>query len=65
MEIPNNEYRISITSKCNMKCIYCHNEGNEHRSELSIDDIRTLINNSYGFNLHSIRLTGGEPLIHD
>lgn len=65
IEIPNNEYRISITSKCNMKCYYCHNEGNEHRSELTIDDIRKLIDNSYNLNLQSIRLTGGEPLIHD
>ena len=29
LQLPKNEYRISITSGCNMKCVYCHNEGNK------------------------------------
>lgn len=28
MELAKNELRISITAACNMKCVYCHNEGN-------------------------------------
>lgn len=62
--LPKNEYRISIISSCNMKCIYCHNEGNKKKSMLSIEDIKKIIKNSYGLGMSKVRLTGGEPLIH-
>lgn len=65
MKLPKNEYRISITSGCNMKCVYCHNEGNKIISKLSKDDIELLIKNSYDLGLEQIRLTGGEPLVHN
>ena len=64
MKIPRNEYRISIISTCNMKCTYCHNEGNISKDILSKDDIEKIIKDSEGLGLESIRLTGGEPLIH-
>jgi len=63
-KLPKNEYRISITSACNMKCVYCHNEGNNHIANLSIEDIDLLLKNSKGIGLKSVRLTGGEPTIH-
>ena len=64
LQLPKNEYRISITSGCNMKCVYCHNEGNKVINQLSKDDIESLIQNSYDLGLEQVRLTGGEPLIH-
>lgn len=64
LRLPKNEYRISITSGCNMKCVYCHNEGNKVIKQLSKEDIRKLIDCSYGLGLEQVRLTGGEPLIH-
>lgn len=64
MELPQNSYRISIISSCNMKCEYCHNEGNKTVNMLSKVDIENLIKNSFDFNIKSVRLTGGEPLIH-
>lgn len=64
IKIPKGEYRLSITSACNMKCVYCHNEGNTEFSQLSIKDIDSLISNSVNVDLHSIRLTGGEPTVH-
>ncbi len=64
LQLPKNEYRISITSGCNMKCVYCHNEGNHVINQLSKDDIEELIKNSYDLNLEQVRITGGEPLIH-
>ena len=64
LQLPKNEYRISITSSCNMKCIYCHNEGNCTHSQLSKDQIESLIVNSYDLGLEQVRITGGEPLIH-
>lgn len=64
MELPQNSYRISIISACNMKCEYCHNEGNKEINIISKDDIELLIKNSSKFNIKEVRLTGGEPLIH-
>ena len=64
LQLPKNEYRISITSGCNMKCVYCHNEGNHVINQLSKDDIEELIKNSYDLGLEQVRITGGEPLIH-
>lgn len=64
LQLPKNEYRISITSGCNMRCVYCHNEGNKVINQLSKDDIESLIVNSYDLGLEQVRLTGGEPLIH-
>lgn len=64
MILPRKELRISITSKCNMKCVYCHNEGNEKNSELNVDEIRKIIETAAGYGLVSVRLTGGEPLVH-
>ena len=64
MVLPKNEYRISITSLCNMKCSYCHNEGNHCYNFLDKDDIEKLILSSYNLGLESIRLTGGEPTMH-
>ena len=63
-KIPRGEYRISITSACNMKCVYCHNEGQSSFAQLSLNDIDLLLANSYDLGLTSVRLTGGEPLIH-
>lgn len=64
LQLPKNEFRISITSGCNMKCVYCHNEGNHVINQLSKDDIEELIKNSYDLGLEQVRITGGEPLIH-
>ena len=43
LEIPRNQYRMSIISSCNMKCVYCHNEGNNEISMLKLEDIEKII----------------------
>lgn len=62
--LPRNEIRISITSACNMKCIYCHNEGNKEINFLTKKQIEEIIISGINYGLKSVRLTGGEPLIH-
>lgn len=64
MILPKKELRISITSKCNMKCVYCHNEGNKRNAELNIEEIRNIVEAVSDYGLESVRLTGGEPLMH-
>lgn len=57
LEIPRNQYRMSIISSCNMKCTYCHNEGNKSISILKIEDIEKIIKDSLDYGLKAIRLT--------
>ncbi len=67
LNLPSGDLRISITNGCNMKCTYCHNEGQTIRKEvkfLSVEDIKYLVNNAKPYGLKKVRLTGGEPLIH-
>ena len=63
MNLKSQEYRLSITSACNMKCEYCHNEGNSHCSMLTPEDVDKILADSYNIGLKTIRLTGGDPLV--
>ena len=63
MELAKNELRISITAACNMKCVYCHNEGNTKMAILTKEQIRKIVEASKDFGLKKIRITGGEPLV--
>lgn len=57
LEIPRNQYRMSIISSCNMKCVYCHNEGNNEISMLKLEHIEKIIKDSKEYGLKAIRLT--------
>ncbi|MGQ9781762.1 MAG: GTP 3',8-cyclase MoaA [Nitrososphaeria archaeon] len=57
--------RISVTSKCNLKCFYCHSEGIKIKDnkELSIEDMVTIAKLTASYGVKTIKLTGGEPLL--
>ncbi|MBI5632309.1 MAG: GTP 3',8-cyclase MoaA [Nitrospirae bacterium] len=59
--------RISITDKCNLRCIYCMpSEGvapAEHTDILSYEEIIRVATIAAGLGVRKIRLTGGEPLV--
>ena len=59
--------RISVTDKCNLRCVYCMpEEGIEyipHKEIISYEEILRLANAFASLGIHSIKLTGGEPLI--
>lgn len=59
--------RISITDKCNLRCIYCMpSEGvvpAEHTDILSYEEIIRVAKIAAGLGVRKIRLTGGEPLV--
>lgn len=63
MELAKNELRISITAACNMKCVYCHNEGNTKMANLTKEQVRKIVEGCNGLGLRKIRITGGEPLV--
>ncbi len=58
------DLRVSITDRCNYKCIYCRTgEVGAQYPELAIDEYLRLINLFVGLGITKVRLTGGEPLL--
>jgi GTP 3',8-cyclase len=59
--------RISVTDKCNLRCVYCMPEEGLPwlgRSEiLSYEEICQLVSEMAAMGLRRVRLTGGEPLV--
>ena len=56
--------RISLTSRCNLRCIYCHAEGEVNpREQMSAADIAELMQVGVKFGIKSVKFTGGEPLL--
>jgi cyclic pyranopterin phosphate synthase len=59
--------RISITDRCNLKCIYCTPEkGIKHfdRAEILMsDEIIRIVRIACKYGVRKVRLTGGEPLL--
>jgi GTP 3',8-cyclase len=61
---PVTNLRISLTSRCNLSCIYCHAEGEKNpESEMSADEIIAIMQTAAKFGIRTIKFTGGEPLI--
>jgi cyclic pyranopterin phosphate synthase len=62
-----NYLRISVTDRCNLRCIYCMPpEGVpqiSHSEVLSYEEIRTVVRAAAELGICKIRLTGGEPLV--
>src|SRR5579863_8373809 len=58
------DLRISITDRCNYKCVYCRtgNEGALY-GDLPFDDYLRMARVLVGMGITKIRLTGGEPLL--
>jgi len=61
--------RISITDRCNLKCIYCMPEkGLKHFAQAEIltsDEIITIVRIACKYGVRKVRLTGGEPLLRE
>lgn len=59
--------RISLTDKCNLRCIYCMpSDGNsffEKEENLNNDEIYKIVKESAKLGIRKVRLTGGEPLV--
>lgn len=59
--------RISVTDRCNLRCIYCMpSQGIEMKSRdkmLTFDEIKRVAEIFAALGITKIRLTGGEPLV--
>jgi len=60
------DLRVSVTDRCNYKCIYCRTgEYGAQYPELAIDEYLRLIRLFVSLGIEKVRLTGGEPLLRN
>ncbi len=59
--------RISITDRCNLRCVYCMPEGGvpalSHEEILSYEEMVRVVRVAAGAGITKVRLTGGEPTV--
>jgi len=59
--------RISVTDRCNLRCVYCMPPGGvvcrPHEEILRYEEIETIVRAATELGISKIRLTGGEPLV--
>ena len=61
-----NYMRISLTDKCNLRCVYCMPEDMTFRPRAELlqdEEIFRLVDLFAGLGFHKFRLTGGEPTV--
>lgn len=58
---------LELTGRCNLRCVHCRASAssivNEDKSELSLDEIKRIIDDVASFSKPILILTGGEPLV--
>lgn len=58
--------RISITDRCNLRCVYCMPEHGvasmRHEDVLSYEEILRTVRALAALGIHHVRVTGGEPM---
>jgi cyclic pyranopterin phosphate synthase len=62
-----NDLRISVTDRCNLRCVYCMPEVGmtfqPREALLSFEEITRVARVARGLGVTAMRLTGGEPLV--
>ncbi|MGB2679495.1 MAG: GTP 3',8-cyclase MoaA [Candidatus Acidiferrum sp.] len=63
------DLRISVTDRCNFRCVYCRSADPEnyrdHEEILSWAELRRLAGIFVGLGIRKVRITGGEPLVRE
>jgi cyclic pyranopterin phosphate synthase len=58
--------RVSVTDRCNLRCLYCMPPDgvvpSEHKDILTYEEIVRIVKIGAGLGVRKVRLTGGEPL---
>lgn len=60
--------RLAVTKKCNLRCSYCHGEGEErepeqYNGEMTVEEIVRIVHVAVDLGISRVKLTGGEPLM--
>src|SRR5436305_4115795 len=61
-----NNLRISVTDRCNIRCVYCMPESVQflpRRELLTFEEIERFVRVAAPLGIDKLRLTGGEPLV--
>jgi len=62
-----NYLRVSITDRCNLRCVYCMPETGirliEHSEIITYEEILDVIKEGIQLGITKVRITGGEPLV--
>ena len=57
-------FRMSITNRCNLNCLYCHHDGMlPSKDEMTPLEIEKITKIAKDLGVRRVRLSGGEPLI--
>lgn len=65
MQLANERMRLIVTSKCNLDCFYCHNEGQAKGSAfMSRDGFSCVLAGLSTSSVSEVTVSGGEPLLH-
>lgn len=59
--------RVSVTQKCNLRCPFCHREGEDTGSgiEMTPEEMARIVRVAASLGVTKVKLTGGEPLLRD
>jgi len=58
------DLRISITDRCNYRCVYCRtgNDGAQY-ADLKLEEYQRMVRVLVSLGIEKVRITGGEPLL--
>ncbi len=60
------DVRVSITDRCNYRCVYCRSGNNGAQyAELPLSDYLRMARLLVGLGIEKVRITGGEPLLRN
>jgi GTP 3',8-cyclase len=66
-ERPISYLRVSVTDRCNLRCLYCMPPQGvpfrQHAEILRYEEIARVVRAAAGLGISKVRLTGGEPLV--
>ena len=61
--------RVSITDRCNLRCVYCRREGDDdfeyisRKNILTYEELLSVLDVFVKLGIRKVRITGGEPLV--
>jgi len=62
-----NYLRISVTDRCNLRCVYCMPKDGvkllNHSDIITFEEILEVIKVGVSLGIEKVRITGGEPLV--
>ncbi|MFH0748584.1 MAG: GTP 3',8-cyclase MoaA [Candidatus Bathyarchaeota archaeon] len=64
---PLDNLRLSVTQRCNLRCFFCHREGESSHTnnEMTSREIERIVRVAVSLGIKKVKITGGEPLLRD